>query len=57
LFYFTQSFEKAILRGRSAGTIKPTTIKAALKKYPGSSLKAVRQRLNYYATEAGSKRR
>lgn len=57
LLYFTQSFEKEILRGRSAGTIKPTTIKAANKKYPGKSTSAIRQRLSYYATESKRGRR
>lgn len=54
LLYFTQSFEKAILQGRSAGAIKPTTIRTAMKKYPGTSYRAVSNRLKLYAEEGKS---
>jgi hypothetical protein len=54
LLYFTQSFEKAVLSGRSAGAIKPTTIRAAQKKFPGKSYRAVSSRLKLYADEGKS---
>ena len=49
--YFTRSLEKAVLKGKPGGAIKPTLIKTALKKYPGNSYKAVRSRARMYATE------
>ena len=52
LLYFTQSFEKAVLQGKSAGAVKPTLIKAAQKKYPGKSPRAVSNRLKMYASES-----
>lgn len=57
LLYFTQSFEKAVLSGRPAGAIKPTTIREAQKKFPGRSYKAVSSRLKLYASEGKSTRR
>lgn len=56
LLYFTNSFEKAVLQGKSAGAIKPQTIKTARKMYPGRSSRAVNSRLKLYAAE-GKKRR
>ncbi len=52
LLYFTQSFESAILKGRSAGAVKPELVRTAQKKYPGTSLKAIQSRLRIYATES-----
>lgn len=57
LLYFTNSFEKAVLQGRSAGAIKPATIRSAQKKYPGKSYRAVSSRLKLYAQEGKSPRR
>lgn len=51
LLFFTRSFETAILKGRRAGAVKPTLIKEAQKRYPGTSYSAVTRRLQFYATE------
>ncbi|MCB0631609.1 MAG: hypothetical protein R2824_15545 [Saprospiraceae bacterium] len=51
LLYFTSTFEKAVLQGKSAGAVKPELVKTALKKYPGNTLAAARRRLELYATE------
>lgn len=51
LLYFTRSFEKAVLRGRRTGAVKPSLIKTAQKKYPGTSYSAITRRLKFYATE------
>lgn len=56
LIYNTPLLEKAVLSGKSGGAVKPELVKTALKKYPGTDIKAVRNRLKYYATE-GSKTR
>lgn len=51
LIYFTQTFEKAVLSGKSAGAVKPSLVKSALKKYPGTTKQALNSRLKLYATE------
>lgn len=51
LLYFTRSFENAVLKGRRAGAVKPSLIKMAQKKYPGTSYSAITRRLKLYATE------
>jgi len=52
LLYFTSTLEKAVLQGKSAGTLKPDLIKAAQQKYPGNTVTAVNNRLKLYATES-----
>lgn len=54
LLYFTGRLEQSILQGKSASVIKPETVKMAQRKFPGKSLKAVRSRLELYATEGKS---
>ena len=54
LLYFTRSFEKAVLSGKSAGLIKPELVKTAQKKYPGNNYRAASNRLKLYATEGKS---
>ena len=51
LLYYTRSFEKLILQGKRGGTIKPATVRSAMKKFPGNNYKAASQRLKLYATE------
>ncbi len=56
LLYYTRSFERAVLQRRPAGNVKPDLVRVALKKYPGSSHRAVSSRLRMYATESNSRR-
>ena len=55
--YSTQTFEKAVLQGKPAGSIKPSLVRTARKKYPGSGYRAVSNRLSLYATEGKNLKR
>lgn len=42
------SFEQVLLQGKGGKTLPASMVKTARKRYPGNSLKAIVNRLNYY---------
>lgn len=51
LLYYMPIFERAVLSGKTAGTINPTLVKTAQRQYPGNDYKAVMNRMKLYSTE------